>query len=289
MDAIETFDTAFAPYGLPPTGDQTLLRHRRGDPRSCRPSRRPPEPTVVHFDREQLAGGRAVRVAADGRDAVAQVSCGQMARSQWAVIVDPEYRRPSWPTAGSARSGCTATTLPRAIGDGPRKPGRRSAPRCSLRLHESSHARRLAGRGDVAADRGPRGVPGRRALRHRQDRGSRDRRRPQPLPAGHRGHHRGRLAHRAAGIRRGVLVPATAPRLAPYTSLVIVAERASGTRRADPRPAIDAIRAAVSDRHGLEVADVRFVPAGALPAPRAASWRGCACRDDYLLGEFGEL
>ena len=47
-------------------------------------------PTVSYLDREQLTNGRAVRVAADAPGAVAQVSCGQIARSQWAVIVDPD-------------------------------------------------------------------------------------------------------------------------------------------------------------------------------------------------------
>ena len=70
---------------------------------------------------------------------------------------------------------------------------------------------------------------------------------------------------------------------------MIIAERASGTRRADPGPAIDAIRAAVSDRHGVEVADVRFVPAGALPRTTSGKLARRACRDDYLLGEFGGL
>jgi fatty-acyl-CoA synthase len=47
--------------------------------------------------------------------------------------------------------------------------------------------------------------------------------------------------------------------------LVIVAERASGTARDDPQPAIEAIGKAVSQKHGLTVSEVRFVPAGAIP------------------------
>jgi fatty-acyl-CoA synthase len=69
--------------------------------------------------------------------------------------------------------------------------------------------------------------------------------------------------------------------------VVIVAERASGTRRADPAAAIDAIRAAVSDQHGLSVADVRFVPAGALPRTTSGKLARLACRSAYLRGEFG--
>jgi fatty-acyl-CoA synthase len=69
--------------------------------------------------------------------------------------------------------------------------------------------------------------------------------------------------------------------------VVIVAERASGTRRADPATAIDAIRAAVSDRLGLPVADVRFVPAGALPRTTSGKLARVACRSAYLRGDFG--
>ena len=69
--------------------------------------------------------------------------------------------------------------------------------------------------------------------------------------------------------------------------LVIVAERAAGTRRADPQPAIEAIRAAVSHRHGLSVADVRFVPAGAIPRTTSGKLARRACRAEYLRGEFG--
>jgi fatty-acyl-CoA synthase len=69
--------------------------------------------------------------------------------------------------------------------------------------------------------------------------------------------------------------------------VVIVAERASGTRRADPASAIEAIRAAISDRHGFAVADVRFVPAGALPRTTSGKLARLACRSDYLRGAFG--
>ena len=64
----------------------------------------------------QLGVGRAVRVAPDAPNAVPQVSCGRISRSQWAAIVDPDRGGRSCPTAGSARSGCTATTSAAATG-----------------------------------------------------------------------------------------------------------------------------------------------------------------------------
>ena len=73
----------------------------------------------MYLDREQLGAGHAVRVAADAADAVAQVSCGQIARSQWAVIVDPDTGGRAARRRRSAKSGCRATTLAGATGDGP--------------------------------------------------------------------------------------------------------------------------------------------------------------------------
>ena len=57
---------------------------------SSRPSSRRTSRPWCYFDREQLAGGQAVPVAPRNPNAVAHVSCGQVARSQWAVIVDPD-------------------------------------------------------------------------------------------------------------------------------------------------------------------------------------------------------
>src|ERR1700752_1203344 len=46
--------------------------------------------SVVYLDRDQLGAGRAVPVSPDAPNAVAQVSCGRIARSQWGVIVNPD-------------------------------------------------------------------------------------------------------------------------------------------------------------------------------------------------------
>ena len=88
--AIDAFNTAFAPYGLPPTAikpsygiaEATLFVSTIAPDRQ--PHRRPPRP------RRCWRRVEAVRVAADTPDAAAHVSCGQIARSQWCVIVDSE-------------------------------------------------------------------------------------------------------------------------------------------------------------------------------------------------------
>jgi fatty-acyl-CoA synthase len=69
--------------------------------------------------------------------------------------------------------------------------------------------------------------------------------------------------------------------------LVIVAERAAGTSRVDPQPAIEAIRQAVSQQHRLRVGDVLLLPAGAIPRTTSGKLARRACRSEYLSGELG--
>src|SRR5271157_6306573 len=89
IDAVRTFTEAFAPFGLP----RTAIKPSYGMAEATlfvstiEPTA---QATVVHLDRAQLSAGRAVRVAANDPNAVAQVSCGRIARSQWAVIVNPD-------------------------------------------------------------------------------------------------------------------------------------------------------------------------------------------------------
>jgi len=68
--------------------------------------------------------------------------------------------------------------------------------------------------------------------------------------------------------------------------LVVVAERAPGTARADARPAIEAIRTAVFRRHRIEPADVVLVPAGAIPRTTSGKLARRACRAEYLDGSL---
>src|ERR1700734_3108847 len=89
IDSIAKFNAAFAPYGLPSTAvkpsngmAEATLFVSTIEPAAGA--------TVVHLDRDQLGAGHAVTVAPDAPKAVAQVSCGRIARSQWGVIVSPD-------------------------------------------------------------------------------------------------------------------------------------------------------------------------------------------------------
>jgi fatty-acyl-CoA synthase len=276
MEAITTFNAAFAPYGLSPTAikpsygiaEATLFVS------TIAPTARA---TVVHLDREQLADGRAVRVDADAAGALAQVSCGQIARSQWAVIVDFE-------SGTELPDGRVAEIWLHGNNVAPRYWGR---PQDSLLTFDATLQSALdAG---SHADGAPVGatwlrtgdlgvyldgelyVTGRLAdlvvVDGRQHY-------PQDIEA--------TSSAASPMVRQGYVAAFSTDR-----GVVIVAERASGTRRADPAAAIDAIRAAVADRHGLAVADVRLVPAGALPRTTSGKLARLACRSDYLRGEFG--
>lgn len=73
----------------------------------------------------------------------------------------------------------------------------------------------------------------------------------------------------------------------PPRLVVVVAERAAGTSRQDPQPAIESIRAAAAQRHGLNVSDVRLLPAGAIPRTTSGKLARRTCRAEYLGGTLG--
>ena len=275
MDAVTAFNDAFAPYGLPATAikpsygiaEATLFVS------TIAPSA---QATVTYFDRDRLAEGAAVRVAADADSAVAQVSCGQIARSQWAAIVDPDAHTELadgqvgeiWLHGdNTARRYWRQPEISRLTFDATLR----------SRLTSQSHADGSPVDGTwlrtgdlgVYVD-GELYVTGRRAdvisvdgLHHY----------PQDIEA---------TAQTASTIvRRGYLAA-----FCTDTSVVIVAERASGTRGADTNAEAEVIRTTVAHVHGLAVADVRFVPAGAIPRTTSGKVARRACRAEYLSGKL---
>jgi fatty-acyl-CoA synthase len=275
IEAITAFNAAFAPHGLSPASikpsygiaEATLFVS------TIAPAARA---TVVHFDRDHLADGRAIRVTPDAPGALAQVSCGQVARSQWAVIVDPDAH-------AEFADGRVGEIWLHGDNVAPRYWARPEESRQTFdatlrsRLTTASHADGApmaatwlrTGDLGVYLD-GELYVTGRRADillidgRHHY---------PQDIEA--------TVATASPMVRRGY-----AAAFCTDDGVVIVAERSSGTRRADPAPAIEAIRTAVADAHGLAVADVRLVPAGAIPRTTSGKLARQTCRGEYLRGEF---
>jgi fatty-acyl-CoA synthase len=275
MDAISTFTSAFAPYGLSPNAikpsygiaEATLFVSTIAPDAHA---------TVVHFDREHLSHGQVVEVGEDAPGAVAQVSCGQVARSQWAVIVDPD-------AGGELADGHVGEIWLHGDNVARRYWGRQDESRQTFgaelrsRLADGSHADGASAEatwlrsGDLGAYLdGELYVTGRRADMVLVD------------GRGHYPHDIEATVAAASPIVRSGYVAA----FHTDDGVVIVAERASGTRRADPAPAVDAIRAAVADVHGLALTDVRLVPAGAIPRTTSGKLARQACRAEYLRGEF---
>ncbi|HZA08674.1 fatty acyl-AMP ligase [Mycobacterium sp.] len=289
IDAVRTFNEAFAPYGLPRTAikpsygiAEATLFVSTIDPAA--------EATVVYLDREQLSAGRAVRVAADAPNAVAHVSCGRIARSQWCVIVNPATDE-ELPDGQVGEIWLHGGNIGRGYWGRPDETRLTFGAKLQSRLTEDSHADDAPiectwlRTGDLGLYLdGELYVTGRIAdlviIAGRQHY-------PQDIET--------TTAEASPIVRRGYVAAFTVPANEmpgsetddPTERLVVVAERAAGTGRADPQPAIDAIRSAVSHRHGLLVADVRFLPAGAIPRTTSGKLARLACRTEYLSGVLG--
>jgi fatty-acyl-CoA synthase len=287
IDAINSFNEAFTPYGLPRTAikpsygiAEATLFVSTTDPAA--------EATVVYFDRDRLAAGHAVRVAADAPDAVAQVSSGQIARSQWGVVVDPD-------TSDELSDGQVGemwlhgNNIGRGYWGLPDETRRTFGATLRSRLHAGSHAdgspigAKWLRTGDLGVHLdGELYITGRIA-----DLVVIDGRAyyPQNIEA--------TTADASPAVRRGYVAAFSVSAADLKDSdgdgdcLVIIAERAAGTGRTDPQQAIEAIRAAVADHHGLSVHDARILPAGAIPRTTSGKLARRACRVQYLDGNWG--
>ncbi len=283
IDAIKTFNKAFAPYGLPTTAfkpsygiaEATLFVA------TISPTA---EATAVYFDSERLGAGQAVRVDADDPNAVAQVSCGQVARSAWAVIVNPTSGS-ELPDGEVGEIWLQGNNIGRGYWGLPEETRRSFGARLQSRQAGGSHGdgADLAGSwlrtGDLGVYLdGELYVTGRLADLVTIDGCNHY---PQHIEA--------TVAGASAIVRRGYVTAFAVPAAddPDAARLVVVAERAAGTSRQDPGPAIEAIRTAVSQRHGLAVSDVRLLPAGAIPRTTSGKLARRACRAQYLGGTLG--
>ncbi len=289
LDAIRTFNDAFVPYGLPHTAfkpsygiaEATLFVS------TIDPSARA---TAVYLDREQLGAGQAVPVTPDAPNAVAQVSCGRIARSQWGVIVNPDTGD-ELPDGEVGEIWLQGNNIGRGYWQRPEETRLTFGVKLRSRLTEVSHADGSRGEGTwlrtgdlgVYLD-GELYVTGRIADLVIIDGRNHY---PQDIEA--------TTAEVSPTVRRGYVTAFSVPANELPGSdtddtserLVIIAERAAGTGRADPQPAIEAIRAAVSHRHGLSVSDVRFLPAGGIPRTTSGKLARRACRAQYVGGVLG--
>ena len=279
MAAIDAFNEAFGPHGLPPT--------------AMKPSYGIAEATLfianiapdavakaTYFDGDLLAAGQAVVVASDVPRAVAHVSCGVVARSLRAVVVDPDTGA-ELPDGSVGEFWLHGDNVGRGYWRRPEETLLTFRARMTARLASGSRAAGVAADADwlrtgdlgMFVD-GELYVTGRIVDLLTVDGRSLY---PQDIEAA--------ATEASPLVRRGYVAAFTVPRGA-NAELVIVAERATGTARSDPGSAIDAIRGAVAQRYGLIAADIRFLPAGAIPRTTSGKLARRACRAQYLDGSL---
>lgn len=278
-DSIDKFTEAFAPYGLPPTAvrpsygmAEATLFVSTIEPGTV--------PAAVYLDRDKLGAGVAERVSPDAPGAVAQVSCGRVARSQWAVIVDPHAET----ELRDGRVGeiwLHGDNIGRGYWRRPAETRETFGNKLQSRLSTGSHAEGSAV-GGTWLRTGDLGVylDGELYITGRiKDLVIIDGRNhyPQDIEA--------TVAAASPAVRTGYVAAFSVPG-ADGERLVIVAERAAGAGRADPAPVIADIRAAVSRTHALPVADVQLVAAGTIPRTTSGKLARRACREEYLAGRL---
>ncbi len=280
MAAIDAFNDAFAPHGLPATAMKPSYGIAEA---TLFIANIPPEAIAraTYFDADRLAEGQAVVVPPATPNAVAHVSCGVVARSLRAVVVDPDTGS-ELPDGLVGEFWLHGDNVGRGYWRRPEETRLVFGAHLSSRLPTGSRADGV----DPDADwlrtgdlgmfvDGQLYVTGRIVDLLRL--GSRAVY-PQDIEA--------TVADASPLVRRGYVAAFTTPAADGAENLVIIAERATGTARSDPAEAIGAISAAVSQRHGLTAADIRILPAGAIPRTTSGKLARRACRTDYLNGSL---
>ncbi|AVH21372.1 AMP-binding protein [Nocardia cyriacigeorgica] len=302
--SMKKFNEAFAPYGLPKTAIKPCYGMAEAT-LFVSATKAEDEAKVTYVDRDELNAGRMVKVDPSAPNAIAQVSCGYVALSQWAVIVDPE----------TVESDGGGHELPDGrVGE--------------IWLHGNNMGIGYWGRPDETA------ATFQNKLTQRQESGSHAEGAPADgnwmrtgdygvyfdgelyitgrvkdlVIVDGRNHYPQDLEYSAQeaskALRPGFIaafsvpanqLPAEVFEQGSHSGLkfdaddaseqlVIVAERGPGAGKADPQPIADAVRAAISQRHGVTVRDVLLVPAGSIPRTSSGKIARRACKAEYIGG-----
>ncbi|WP_027501977.1 long-chain-fatty-acid--AMP ligase FadD32 [Rhodococcus sp. UNC363MFTsu5.1] len=294
--SMRKFNDAFAPYGLP----STAIKPSYGMAEATlfvSTTNHTDEAKVIYVDRNELNAGRMVQVDRDAEGAIPQVSCGHVARSQWAAIVDPE-------TGSEVADDEVGEIWLHGNNMGKGYWGRAEETEQTFhnkllsRLPEGSHAEgapedsNWMRTGDYGVY-----VDGELYITGRvKDLVIVDGRNhyPQDIEA--------TAQEASAALRPGFVaafaVPANQLPKEVFEAgagltfdaddaseqLVLVGERAPGAGKADPAPIADAVRAAISTRHGVTARDVLLVPAGSIPRTSSGKIARRACKAAYIEG-----
>ncbi|WP_063059352.1 long-chain-fatty-acid--AMP ligase FadD32 [Nocardia sienata] len=300
--SMKKFNDAFAPYGLPKTAIKPCYGMAEAT-LFVSATKAEDEAKVTYVDRTELNAGRMVRVEPGTENAIAQVSCGYVAKSQWAVIVDPES------VDGDAREqpdGHVGEIWLHGNNMGIGYWGREAETAATFHnkivtpLAEGSHAAGTAPDANWMRT-GDYGVyfDGELYITGRvKDLVIVDGRNhyPQDLEFS--------AQEASSALRPGFIaafsVPANQLPAEVFAQgshsglkfdaddaseqLVIVAERGPGAGKADPLPIADAVRASISQRHGVTVRDLLLVPAGSIPRTSSGKIARRACKAAYIEG-----
>ncbi|WP_216911285.1 long-chain-fatty-acid--AMP ligase FadD32 [Nocardia sp. NBC_01377] len=298
MSSINKFNDAFAPYGLP----RSAIKPCYGMAEATlfvSATKSSDEARVVHVDRAELNAGRMVEVDQGVENAIAQVSCGYVAHSQWAVIVDTEHGAEQ-PDGAVGEIWLHGDNM--GIGYWGRAEESAETFHNTLicRLPENSHAEgtdpgaKWMRTGDYGAY-----LDGELYITGRVK---------DLVIVDGRNHYPQDLEFSAqeanSALRPGFVAAFSVPANqlpaevfaqgshsglrfdAEDTSeqLVVVAERGTGAGKIDPEPVADIVRAAIAQRHGVTVRDLLLVPAGSIPRTSSGKIARRACRAAYLEG-----
>ncbi|MEZ5212326.1 long-chain-fatty-acid--AMP ligase FadD32 [Gordonia sp. PP30] len=296
VSSMRKFNEAFEPYGLSPKAIKPCYGMAEAT-LFVSATQRDNAAKISYVDREKLNAGEFVPVAEDAENAIAQVSCGQVALSQWACIVDSD-------TATEVADGRVGEIWLHGLNIGKgywNKDSETEETFHNLLAHPLPEGSHSAGAPEGAQwmRTGDYGViyDGELYITGRvKDLVIVDGRNhyPQDLEFS--------AQEASANLRPGFIaafaVPAnqlpaevfeggfsglTADPDDASEQLVIVAERGPG-RKADPQEIADAVRAAIAGRHGVMVRDLLLVPAGSIPRTSSGKIARRATKAAYIDG-----
>ena len=286
MSAIEKFNEAFAPYGLPATAIKPSYGMAEAT-LSVASIAQDAAASAIFLDREQLGAGRAVTVAEATPGAVSHVSCGQAIPDEWVVIADPDGAE--MPDGRVGEISLHGNNIGRGYFDREDETLRVFGNKLQSRLEQGSHA-------DGAPDNGCWLATGDLGVYISGELYVTGRIKDLIIVDG-RNHYphdvETTVSEASTAIRSGYVAAFSVPAdvLDPPNGhsgeqVVIVAERAVGAGRTDPSSVTETVRAAVSRQHRIRIADVRLVAAGAIPRTTSGKLARNACRAEYIAGRF---
>ncbi|AFR46879.1 MULTISPECIES: long-chain-fatty-acid--AMP ligase FadD32 [Gordonia] len=298
VSSMKKFNEAFAPYGLPKTAIKPCYGMAEAT-LFVSATQRENEAKIVYVDRDDLNAGSFTLVDADAPNAVAQVSCGQVAVSQWATIVDSETATEQ-PDGHVGEIWLHGLNIGAGYWNKPEETEETFHNKLVTPLPENSHAEG-APADAIWMRTGDFGVwlDGELYITGRVK---------DLVIVDGRNHYPQDLEYSAQeasdALRPGFVAAFSVPAnqlpgevfefagsgLKPDADdaseqLVIVAERGPG-RKADPQEVADTVRAAVAQRHGVMVRDVLLVPAGSIPRTSSGKIARRATRAAYIDGSL---